>query len=353
MRRYEITITDQDGNPKVVRGSNGEVLFNGTFTSYGTNGSIFGAFTGVKSTIPGALNVEWDLPISVYNSPLGGSSLRVYGVGLPLLAQAANFNPSPDGKKYCNIKISGGMAQGLPLANPEQYGVLMNSRIQQAFGNWQGTSQTLDFIMVLPAGSRESPYNFSFTCDKDAPLAPSIQTTLQNVFPNASAVNVNISPNLVAPEPLYQQNFTLTDFAKYLNEKSRSIIGGTTYPGIQISYVDNIISVYDYSVPSLAQPIKIAFTDLIGQPTWIAPYTLTFKTVMRYDIKVGGQVTMPQKSATSGLILTLPSSQSQYKEVVNFQGTFYVQNVRHLGIFRQPDANSWVTVVQAYNQPLS
>jgi len=53
------------------------------------------------------------------------------------------------------------------------------------------------------------------------------------------------------------------------------------------------------------------------------------------------------------LILTLPSSQSQYKEVVNFQGTFYVQNVRHLGIFRQPDANSWVTVVQAYNQPLS
>jgi len=351
MRRYEIVITDQDGNPKIVKGSNGETLFNGTFTSYGTNGSIFGAFTDSKSTIAGALNVEWDLPISVYNSPLGGASLRVYGVGLPLLAQAANFNPSADGKKYCNIKISGGMAQGLPLANPEQYGVLINTRIQQAFGNWQGTSQTLDFIMVLPAGSKENPFNFSFTCANNAPLAPAIETTLKNVFPNASSVNVNISPNLIAPEPLYQQNFTLTEFAKYLNEKSISIIGGTTYPGIQISYVDNIINVYDYTVPSLIKPIKIQFTDLIGQPTWIAPYTLTFKTVLRYDLKVGGQITMPQKSAQNGLILTLPSSQSQYKEVVNFQGTFFIQNVRHLGIFRQPDANSWVTVVQAYNQP--
>jgi len=352
MRRYEITITDQDGKPKVINGSDGKPIFNGTFTSYGTNGSIFGAFTGAKSTIAGALNVEWDLPISVYNSPLGGASLRVYGVGLPLLAQAANFNPSADGKKYCNIKISGGMAKGLPLANPDQYGVLINSRIQQAFGNWQGTSQTLDLIMVLPAGSKENPFNFSFTCANNAPLAPAIETTLKNVFPNASAVNVNISKDLVAPEPLYQQNFTLTEFSKYLNDKSRSIVGGTNYPGIQISYIDNIINVYDYTTPPTTEPINIAFTDLIGQPTWIAPYTLTFKTVMRYDLKVGGQIVMPKQSAQRGLILTLPSSQSQFKEVVNFQGTFYIQNVRHLGMFRQPDANSWVTVVQAYNQPL-
>jgi len=353
MRRYEIKITDQDGNPKVINGSDGKPIFNGTFTSYGTNGSVFGAFTGTQSTITGALNVEWDLPVSTFNSPLGGASLRVYGVGLPLLAQAANFNPSVDGTKYCNIVISGGMAKGLPLANPEQYGVLMTSRIQQAFGNWQGTSQTLDFIMVLPTGSKETPLNFSFSCDNNAPLAPAIENTLKNVFSNASAVNINISSKLVSPEPIKQQNFTLETFSKFLNERSRSIIGGTTYPGIQVSFVDNIINVYDYTTPPTSKPIQIQFTDLIGQPTWIAPYTLTFKTVMRYDLKVGGQILMPQQSATKGLILTLPQTQSQFKTTSNFKGTFNIQSVRHIGIFRQGDANSWVTVIQAYVPPNS
>jgi hypothetical protein len=350
MRRYEIVITDQDGKPKVVKGSNGETLFNGTFTSTGSIGSVFGGIGAANTPIAGALEVEFDIPVSTYNSPLGGASLRIYGVGLPLISQAANFNPSQDGKTYCNIKISVGMAEGLPLANPKQYGVVLNARIQQAFGNWQGTSQTLDLIMIQPAGSKESPFNFSFKCPKGQPLAAAIKNTLQDVFKNATAINVNISPNLISPEDITVQNFTLTDFNKFLNKRSISIIGGTSYPGIQISYVDNIINVYDYTVPSTTKPISLAFTDLIGQPTWIAPYILTFKTVMRYDLKVGGLITMPQQSAQKGLILTAPASQSQYKEVVNFQGTFFIQNVRHLGIFRSPDANSWVTVVQAYNK---
>jgi len=350
MRRYEIVITDQDGKPKIIKGSKGEVLFNGTFTSTSSINNVFGGIGSKNTPIAGALDVELDLPISTYNSPLGGASVRIFGVGLPLLSQAANFNPSPDGTTYCNIKISVGMAQGLPLANPKQYGVVMNARIQQAFGNWQGTLQTLDLILILPAGSKENPYNFSFKCPKNEKLSTYIQNTLNNVFPNATSINVNISDSLVAPEDLTAQHFTLTEFAKYLNRKSISIIGGSTYPGIQITYVDNIIHVYDYTVPTAAKPTKIAFTDLIGQPTWIAPYTLTFKTVMRYDLKVGNQIIMPQQSAQKGLILTTPASQSQYSEVVNFQGTFFVQSVRHLGIFRSSDANSWVTVITAYNQ---
>jgi len=343
MRRYEIKITDQDGNPKEISGFNGGTLFNGTFTSTADSAGLL--------TIPGALNVEWDLPISVYNSPLGGAFLRVYGVGLPLMAQAANFNPSPDGKTYCNIEISGGMAKGLPLAVPSQYGILMKSRIQQAFGNWQGTSQTLDFIMLQPAGSRQDPYNFSFTCESGTQFSVAIKNTLQSVFPNVSEINVNVSENLVAPETIVAQNFTLTDFAKFLNTRSLSIINNPNYPGIQLSYENNVINVFDYTVPATAEPIQIEFTDLIGQPTWIGPQTLTFKTVMRFDLKVGGQIKMPELSSTLGLILTTAQSQSQYRNVSDFQGVFNIQMVRHIGLFRQADANSWVTVVQAYTLP--
>lgn len=339
MRRYEIKITDQDGEPKTVKGSLSQGdLFNGTFTSTGLTGG----------TIPGALNVEMDLPVSVYNSPLGGAFLRVYGVGLPLMQQAAaNFNPSADGKKYCNIEISGGMAKGLPLANPKQYGILMTAKIQQAFANWQGTSQTLDFILQEPSGI----LNAQFKCELGKPLAPSIKNALQIAVPTAKQININVSPALIAPGPLTAQYYNLTQFSMFLNNLSKSIINKTNYPGIQLSYENNVINVFDYTVPNSEKPVQIQFEELIGQPTWLAPYTLTFKTPMRKDLKVGSKIKMPERSAKLGLVLTAAASQSQSRDISTFSGDFQVQSVRHLGMFRQPDANSWVTVVQAYFVP--
>jgi hypothetical protein len=337
MRRYEIKITDQAGAPKVVYGGVlGGVLFNGTYASA----------NALQRPIPGALNVVMDLPVSVLTSPLGGAAISIFGVGIPLLMQSANFNPSIDGKRYCNIEISGGMAKGLPLANPSQYGVLLKSRIQQAYGNWQGTSQSLDLIMVQPIGSIESPLNFSFYADFGDAFEDAIRITLKRAFPEAT-VNINIDPKLISPEHIYVQNFDFVTFAQFLKTRSKEIIGGSTYPGITATYIDNVINVFDYSTPSLLEPIQIKFTELIGQPTWIGSQTITFKTVMRSDIKVGGQIKMPEKSSQLGLILNTPNSYSQFRNSSAFQGTFFVQSVRHLGDFRQPDANSWVTVVQA------
>ena len=124
-----------------------------------------------------------------------------------------------------------------------------------------------------------------------------------------------------------------------------------TYPGIQMSYANNIIRVFDYS--STSTPITLNFQDFIGQPTWIAPYTLSFKTVLRGDINLGDIVQMPQVFAQKGLVLTTAQSQSQYKRVVDFQGNFRVQSIRHLGMFRQGSADSWVTVFQAYSYNFS
>jgi hypothetical protein len=336
MRRYEISITDQDGKPKIVTGPNGIQLFNGTFTS--TDAS--------DNTIPGALHIEIDAPVSVYNSPLGGASLAVYGIGLPLLSQAADFNPSIDRTKYCNIRISAGMAKGLPLANPDQYGVILQSRIEQSFGNWQDTSQTLNFIMVQPEG----PLNFSFKCPNNGFLGDAIRTTLTNVFPTAT-ININISDRLVLPEEMSTSYYTLSEFTRAMYSRSKSIYNDANYPGIQISNNNNIIEVYDFTVKSTDNPIQIQFEDLIGQPTWLSPGVLTFKTIMRYDVKIGSEIIMPTQSNASGnrgLVVTTPESYSQYKSTVVFSGTFKVQLIRHLGSFRQPDANCWVTLFQVY-----
>lgn len=339
MRRYEIVITDQNGSPKTVSDPQGLYNFTGAFAS--------ASKAGVPN--PGALNIELDIPVSVYNSPLGGASLKIYGVGLPMMAQAANFNPSIDGSTYCNIKISGGMTKGLPLAKQDQYGVILNSRIQQAFGNWQGTSQTLDFIMVQPAGTPIDPLNIQFKCVKDAQLTEALQTCLKTAFPKVDTISVNISAKLVAPEDIVKTCSTLSELSTFLNQKSKSIIKDKNYPGIQISFFNNQINVYDYSSITESHTTEIEFTDLIGQPTWISPYTLTFKTVMRGDLKLGDKVIMPKQSAQKGLILTMPGSMSQYKSTVDFQGEFYISQIRHQGIFRQGSADSWVTVVQAFS----
>lgn len=341
MRSYEIIITDQNDKPKVVAG-----LFNGTFTSQ----------TKSKTTIPGALNVELDLPIYSWDAPLDGAAVRVWGVGLPLLSQATDFNPSFDNKKYCNIQISGGMAKGLPLANPKQFGVLLKGQIQQAFGNWQGTAQTLDFVVTFPSGTSRQPRNIIFNCKNGEPFAAAIKNTLNTAFkdlPKPPAISVNIDPKLIAyqDEPAYYEN--LAQFASYLNEKSKSIIRNPNYYGIKIANnIDGSIRVYDGAVP-VDKPTQIEFQDLIGQPTWIAPYTLGFKVVMRSGIQVGDRVLMPKVVPAQfkqfGLALTTPQTQSQYKTTSNFQGEFTVAMVRHLGNFRQRDPNSWVTVIEAFS----
>ena len=42
------------------------------------------------------------------------------------------------------------------------------------------------------------------------------------------------------------------------------------------------------------------------------------------------------------------SSYSQFRDAAAFTGDFLVSSVRLLGNSRQPDANSWVTVINAH-----
>ncbi len=91
-------------------------------------------------TNPRALNVELDIPTYALASPSGAASIRIHGIGIQQINQAFDLN----GK---TVQVYGGMARGLPLANPDQRGLLLQGEITQAFGNWQGPNMSLDLIV--------------------------------------------------------------------------------------------------------------------------------------------------------------------------------------------------------------
>lgn len=306
MRYYNIVITDTT-TQKVLA----------TYTSLTSTGAVN----------PAALLVEMDIPVNNYATPSGAAFVRVWGIPLQTISQSSDFN----GKL---ISISGGMSKGLPLANASQSGLLLEGTILQAFGNWQGTSQTIDFIIQANTGSIVLPANIVNNWLAGTSLADAIKATLATAFP-AYTANININENLVLTqdEPGFFQ--TIGQFAEYVKRVSQSILGGT-YQGVDILLRQNVFSVYDGSTPTT--PKSIQFIDLIGQPTWSGPGIINVKCVMRADIVLSDYVSLPKSQIT-----TATSAQSQYRDSSVFQGTYQINSVRHIGNSRQPDGNAWVT----------
>ena len=70
---------------------------------------------------------------------------------------------------------------------------------------------------------------------------------------------------------------------------------------------------------------------------------MQFKCVMRGDISIGGYVKMPKAVVTT----TTAASSSLINLKSAFEGTFQIKQIRHVGNFRQPDAESWVSTYNA------
>jgi hypothetical protein len=322
MRAYEIIITDPNTGKEIYK--------------------ISSKYLG--RTEPNALNIELDIPVTTYDTPIGGAFVRIWGIGIKLIGQSYNFNGM-------DIAVYAGMAKGLPLANPKQYGLILEANIFQAFGNWQGTSQSLDFIVLPKTGRASDPVNLELKWSKGSNLADAIVASLKTAFPTKT-IQSGISTTIVANEDVTATYYNLFDFAKIVNKYSKAFVNKATYYGIKIGYSNNSIYLFDGSKPlnsgAVIEPapvqsdVSIKFNELIGQPTWIAPATIQFKTPIRNDIKVGDYVTMPNTLQT-----TLPQSQSQFRNRSAFSGKFMVYTVRHIGNFRQRDANAWVTTYDA------
>jgi hypothetical protein len=323
MRYYRIDITDP-ATGKIIKPQGAAPGQNYSWSS----------LTPAGRANPAAQNVQIDVPIAAYGTPRQGAYLRVWGISLQDISQAFDING-------LNVALYGGFSPGLPLATAASAyaGLLVRGSIFQAFGNWVGTDQTLDLVLLPPTGSPAAPLNIVLNWKAGTPLAPALNTTLAVAFPNLKR-NISISPNLILPHDQPGYYHSLAEFAQVLEGITAPILGGD-YAGVQITISDTTINAFDFTQPA-PPPLQIAFTDLIGQPTWLDLNTINFKTVMRADLQVGQQIKMPQTP-----VIQQASSFQRFRDKSTFTGTFVIRELHHFGNFRQPDAASWNTTVDA------
>lgn len=286
----------------------------------------------------GAQQIEFDLPVTTYDAPMGQAYVRIWGPTKQQISQASDFNGAA-------ISVFGGMQKGLPLASAQaaQAGLLVKGVIFQAFGNWQGLVQTLDFVIAADGGATQSePANLVVNWPKGTDMAQIVQNTLQGAYPNYT-INMNVTKKLTLSQDEHHVAQTLQQFSSYVTGLSQDI-GGGTYQGIKIALSGQTFTVFD---TGNGDTIQIAQQDLIGQVTWINANTIQFNTVLRGDIQMGSVVQLPQLAGAQAV--TTAASQSNARAKNTFQGTWTVNLIRHIGNSRSPDAQSWVSTYQAYS----
>ncbi len=295
---------------------------------------------------PNALNVELD--INIYDADeYGGATAVIWGIALQDISQATQLA----GK---NVTVSAGMQQGLPLANVQapEAGMILKGYIWQAFGNWVGTEMWLTLIMLHvdapmtpppPNAPNPPPRNIVLNWTKGTMLETALQETLKTGYPKQK-LSINISKMLVAPQDNVGYYPNLRDLNAYLRRVSQQIMtGSATYPGVGCCLQNGNLTVHDgTSAPS---PKMIQFTDLVGQPTWIAQRTIQVKVVMRGDLHVDDYIKLPPTP-----VVTTAVAQSGVPGPLTFSGTFNIKSLRHVGNFRAPDGQAWVTIIEALLQ---
>lgn len=324
MRFYRLVITNAQTGAPIIPSSLGNLGITSLLPSGATN--------------PAALNIELDIPQAPFHAPNGQAIVRIWGIGLQQIGAAFDLNGA-------NIKVYGGMAKGLPLADPKQANLLVSGMVLQAFGNWVGLDQTIDLIISPGIGTIDAPLNIVLNWRAGTPMADALSATLKTALPNAIQ-KITISPRLVLghDQPGYYQ--TMNQLAGVIYGLSTSIITDAGYPGAIISYDGVTVRVTDLTTPPA--PTAIQFKDLIGQPTWIEPNTIQAKLVMRGDLALGDIVTLPK-----GIITTTTAAQTRFQDKTTFSGEYYVSEIHHYGNFRQSDAASWNTTINMHPQPKS
>ena len=287
----------------------------------------------------GALNIEFDVMVANLGpaeSP-GGSVVTVEGIALTDLFQAQQF-------VGMNVMLKGGMGKGLPLANPDQSGVLLVGQVFQAFGNWVGTEMTLDLVVIgVDPYSLDAPGNFTVNWPGGLPMNAAIGQVLTQAYPGVKQ-NFNIQPGIVFPNAEYGAFSTLRQFAAFVLALTQGY-GTPSYPGISITIQGGQFFIYDNTPGRVAVPF--AFNDFVGQPTWIGAGQMQVSTVLRADIQVGNQVQMPKGLHGAPGITTSfynPASPQPPQYQSGFQGQFQVYGIRHVGCFRDPNGRNWVTI---------
>jgi hypothetical protein len=331
MRFYRIVITPQ-APASGTTGASGAALG-------GLTGPLIFTSQANGKNDPGALDIEFDIPVTSYALPMGGAGLKIWGIPLQTISQATNLNNA-------NIEVYAGMAPGLPLATAlaPTAGLIAQGSVLPAFGNWIGNEMSLDLILWPPLGTPKNPKNIVINWQKGMKLSDAIASMLGTAFPGFTS-NINISPNLVLSQDSPAFYESMEQFARWVRQASQSIMGSKDYQGVKIAVKGKTINVFDGTggaAGGTTSAKQIKFQDLIGQPTWLGLNTIQFKCPIRADIGVGDMIKLPPTQTIS----TEASSRVPRSNSV-FQGGFEIQRIRYVGHFRQKDAYSWNSTFDA------
>jgi hypothetical protein len=384
LRYYKIKIVDPSTGKVLVPSNSSNTGFSlssdpnaSTWTSLNPNATVF----TIGGSNPAAQRLEVDITTANMHYPVAKAApyIKIYGVPLAQINQASYLNG-----KF--ISIEAGMSKGLPLANPQQTGLLASGQILKSFGNWIGTEQSLSMYIIAGGSAtaysqaaggaaapipvtNDTPANLVFNWQQGQPIMQAIATTLSTAFPQLSVageVNANLVWNSGAAKVGYFQ--TLQQFAQFINEVSISIVAGPTpannvygqaqnptYSGIAITLQGGTLLVSDGTTQT--NPKNIAFQDMIGQPVWNDKNTVQLTTVLRSDIQVSDFIKLPpaQGTITGGAPAqagTNPFASTQ-KDGSIFNGVFLVRSVRHVGDSRNPAGTAWCTLLELLFQNAS
>jgi hypothetical protein len=311
MRFYNIVITNSSG--AVLR----------QYTSLASDGTFN----------PQCLRVTLDIPQSNFAQPAGLAMVRIYGVAFTDINSTADINGM-------NVTISAGMSKGLPLANPKQQGVIARGYVYQAFGNWQGTEISLDLIIAPSVGNADQAAAITLDWKQGTPLTGAVTNALNAAFPSIPVVG-QFSDAVTANQDTPHISSSMGDFAQKVNEFSNAVATQDDYLGANIAMQGDKFYLFDGTSTEDQTTVAIAFTDLIGNATWIEYNVMQFKAVMRGDLSPGGIVTLPKGTNA----INSQNTFTQFRQNLSFQNSFMVSKIRHLGDSRQRGADSWVTVV--------
>ena len=335
MRFYDITITPPLGDAT-------------RFAAFS-----YSSQSGLGSDNYSALRVDLDIFQNAYHQYASNGYVKVWGIDLKALGQISNLNPtiSTDGKnvQLCGIIIQIGMSKGLPYANPKQRGVVVQGAILQAFANWQGTEVCLDLVVVPGYVDPNALKNIPFNWKKGTELNDAVKLALTTAYPTIP-ISGSFSTGLVYTEDAPAQNFDLLSLSAKVNQISRTIKKSPSYTGAIITSTAQGFFLTDSAITPSATK-QIAFTDVIGNLTWLGINTISAKVVMRGDLNIGDYI-----SFQSGIpVLNVVNNNSQYRNKIAFNGTFFITKLHHVGSSRSPDGNAWVTIIEAIipNTPIN
>ena len=288
--------------------------------------------------------MSFDLPVAPFGSVMAGGVIEIPGVSLQTISSAARY-------QGWTATVYGGMQQGLPLANPKQFGFLARGQVQQAFGNWIGTHQSLVLVLYpSPQIPRvDGVHNIVMDWKKGASLSSAITATLQRAVPTAKIQN-KITKDVILPFHEAGYYASLEQFSDVVRGISIEANKTPGYPGIQIAYTRGIFTLYDS--PTSTGVTAISTTDLLGQPTWLGPNdsgsVVQLQVVLRGDLDIGNQISLPSQVSQGYGILSPASSAPLPKDRSAFSGTFIINNLRHIGQFRDGNGEAWSTVIGVY-----